>query len=553
MQHHWQTGRCFRAIFWLMLALATSFGFAQADIESAQADAATSQSLTRELPPGLHVPDAARPGPGFDAARATDAYIALLTPAQRAKSDAYFEGGYWLQFWGLLYGLVVAWLLLASGAARWMRDRARRITLRPFLSTLLFAAMFIVVSMVLDLPLSLYQDFFREHQYGLATQTLPAWFGDLAKGLGFGLLLGAPLIALLYAALRRAGDRWWVWASFIMFGFIVFVSIVAPVYISPAFNKYEPLAQGELRDDLLSLARANRIPATDVYAFDASKQTTRISANVSGLFGTTRIALNDNLLERTSPPEILAVMGHEMGHYVLNHSTRLIVYSTLTFAFALWLTHLGLSGTLRRWGAKFGIADRADPAGLPLLIAVLSLAMFALTPITNTITRQAEAEADMFGLDSAREPHGFATAAMRLSTYRKIDPGAFEEFWFFTHPSGRDRVRRSMEWLAENQDDPADIAGQDGKPMCDSSCCHLQIVDIALGAAAWSQEVGVQLRVSTRDGLVEIQHGHASDDTFDKRRALDALRGTARQLHPSQQFRHRNGRDPGVAVVRVIA
>ncbi len=455
MHRQWLPSRCVRAILWMILALAASTGFAQADTDPGNADAATAKSLTRELPPGLHVPDAARPGPDFDAARATDAYIALLTPEQRAKSDAYFEGGYWLQFWGLLYGLVVAWLLLASGAARWMRDRAQRIATRPFLSTLLFGAMFIIANAVLDLPLSLYQDFFREHQYGLATQSLPAWFGDLAKGLGFGLLLGAPLIALLYAALRRAGDRWWVWASFIMLGFIVLVGTVAPVYIAPAFNKYEPLAQGELRDSLLSIARANRIPATNVYAFDASRQTTRISANVSGLFGTTRISLNDNLLERTSQPEILAVMGHEMGHYVLNHSTRLIVYFTLTFAFALWLTHLGLNGALRRWGARFGIADRADPAGLPLLVAVLGLAMFALTPISNTITRQAEAEADMFGLDAAREPHGFATAAMRLSTYRKIDPGALEEFWFYDHPSGRDRVRRSMEWLAENQDDPA--------------------------------------------------------------------------------------------------
>jgi len=455
MQRRDRKGWTIRFALWLVLALAMPLASAQTNDESEAAQSAPAQSLSRELPPGLHVPAAARPGPGFDSARATDAYIALLTPEQRAKSDAYFEGGYWLQFWGLLYGLVVAWLLLASGAARWMRDRARRMTQRPFLATLLFGAMFIVANAVLNLPLSLYQDFFREHQYGLATQTLPEWLWDDVKGLGFGLLLGAPLIALLYAALRRAGDRWWVWASFIMLGFIVLVDTIAPVYIAPAFNKYESLANGDLRDDLLSLARANRIPATDVFKFDASRQTTRISANVSGLFGTTRISLNDSLLDRTSKPEILAVMGHEMGHYVLNHSTRLIVYLTLMFALALWLTHLGLDAALRRWGTRYGIADRADPAGLPLLIAVLGLAMFALTPIRNTIIRQAEAEADMFGLDSAREPHGFATAAMRLSTYRKIDPGPFEEFWFYDHPSGRDRVRRSMEWLAENLDDPA--------------------------------------------------------------------------------------------------
>lgn len=437
----------------LALCVGASTGMAQ-DSDAATPSESTVTANARELPPGLQVPDAARPTPDFDAARATQAYIDLLTPAQREKSDAYFEGGYWLQLWGLLYGLVVAWMLLASGAARWMRDRARRISRRPFVATLIFAAMFILANAVLNLPMSLYQGFFREHQYGLATQTLAAWLGDQGKGLGFGLLLGAPLIALLYWALRRAGDRWWVWASGILLGFIVLVGTVAPVYIAPAFNKYEPLAEGPLRESLLSLARANRIPAQNVYAFDASKQTTRISANVSGLFGTTRISLNDNLLNGTSEPEILAVMGHEMGHYVLNHSTRGIIYLTLTFAFALWLTHLGLNAVLRRWGTRYGIEDRADPAGLPLLMAVLAIALFLLTPVSNTITRQAEAEADMFGLDAAREPHGFASAAMRLSTYRKIEPGAFEEFWFYDHPSGYDRVRRSMEWLAENLDDP---------------------------------------------------------------------------------------------------
>ncbi len=441
------------ALMGLALCLGSSTGLAQDEAAAAASDS-TVTAKERELPPGLHVPDAARPTPDFDAASATQAYIDLLTPEQREKSDAYFEGGYWLQLWGLIYGLVVAWLLLASGAARWMRDRARAITRRPFIATMIFAAMFILANALLNLPMSLYAGFFREHQYGLATQTLAAWFGDQGKGLGFGLLLGAPLIALLYAALRRAGDRWWVWATGILFGFIVLVGTIAPVYIAPAFNKYEPLAEGPLRESLLSLARANRIPAQNVYAFDASKQTTRISANVSGLFGTTRISLNDNLLNRTSEPEILAVMGHEMGHYVLNHSTRGIIYLTLLFGFALWLTHLGLNRALKRWGGRYGIADRADPAGLPLLMAVLSIALFLLTPVSNTITRQAEAEADMFGLDSAREPHGFATAAMRLSTYRKIEPGALEEFWFYDHPSGYDRVRRSMEWLAENLDDP---------------------------------------------------------------------------------------------------
>jgi STE24 endopeptidase len=230
--------------------------------------------------------------------------------------------------------------------------------------------------------------------------------------------------------------------------------MLAPVFIDPLFNDYKPLREGSVREAVLSLARANRIPVDNVVEFDASRQTTRISANVAGFLGTTRVALNDNLLDRTSEPEIKAVMGHEMGHYVLNHAFRLVVYVSLVLALGFWFVHRVFDVALARWGKRLGLRDRADPAALPLAVAILSLFFFLATPVLNTIIRQAEAEADMFGIDAAREPHGFAMAAMRLSAYRKIQPGPVEEFLFYDHPSGYDRVRRSMEWFKENQDNP---------------------------------------------------------------------------------------------------
>ncbi|HEX2062432.1 MAG TPA: M48 family metallopeptidase, partial [Thermoanaerobaculia bacterium] len=280
-----------------------------------------------------------------------------------------------------------------------------------------------------------------------------AWLGEATKGFALSLVFVPPLLALIYWAVRRAGGRWWVWASGIILAASVFFAVIAPVAIAPLFNTYTPLPPGEVRDSVLSLARANRIPATDVYVVDQSKQTTRVSANVSGMFGTTRISLNDNLLERTSLPEIRAVMAHEMGHYVLNHTTRLLVYMMLVVALGLYVVHRVLDAIIRRRGARWGIADRADPAGLPLALAILSLFFLLVTPLTNTIVRQAEAEADAFGIVSAREPHGFATAAMRLSTYRKLHPSPLEEAIFYDHPSGYDRVHRAMSWLRENQDE----------------------------------------------------------------------------------------------------
>lgn len=406
--------------------------------------------IARDLPPGLVIPDAARPGPNFDVDRATEAYLDLLSPQQRAASDAYFEGGYWLQLWGLLYGLAVAAVFLCTGLSLRMRDFARRRSARPWLQGAIYVALWLLIGFVFALPLTIYVDFYREHQYGLATQGFGGWFGDQLKALGVSLVVLPWLLALLYRAVRRAGARWWVWAGGGAFVFILFAMLLAPVFVEPLFNHYKPLRSGPARDAVMSLARANQVPTDHVVEFDASRQTTRISANVAGFLGTTRVALNDNLLDKTSLPEIKAVLGHEMGHYVLNHGLRLSIYLGLVFLFGFWFVHRVFDWTLARWGTRLGLEGRADPAALPLAVAILSLFFALVTPLTNSIVRQAEAEADAFGLNAAREPNGFAMAAMRLSTYRKIHPGALEEIVFYDHPSGYQRVHASMLWLKEN-------------------------------------------------------------------------------------------------------
>ena len=406
----------------------------------------------RDLPPGLQIPDAAKPGPNFNVDGATEAYLDLLSPAQRAQSDAYFEGGYWLQLWDLLYGLAVALLLLRGGISTRMRNLARSLSPRPWLYTWLYVLLFVLVSFVLNLPASIYTDYLREHQYGLATQDFPGWFGDALKSLMVSAIVLPLVLVAVYAAVRRTGERWWIWASGIGFVFSLFAMMLAPVYVAPLFNDYKPLREGNVREAVLSLARANQIPTDHVVEFDASRQTTRISANVSGFAGTTRVSLNDNLLDKTSEPEIKAVLGHEMGHYVLNHGLRGTIYVTLVLVFGFWFTHRVLDRALRRWGYELGLEGRDDPAALPLAGAILSVFFFLATPLTNSIVRQMEAEADAFGLNAAREPNGFAMAAMRLSTYRKIHPGTLEEIVFYDHPSGYARVHRAMTWLKENQD-----------------------------------------------------------------------------------------------------
>lgn len=406
--------------------------------------------IVRDLPPGLHVPQDALPGPGFDVDKATEAWLAVLSPEQRALSDAYFEGGYWLGLWGTLYTVAVMALLLVSGTSRRLADIASRATRHPHIGVALYGAGFVVLVWLLSLPFTIYADFYREHRYGLSTQAFGPWLGEQLVGLGVATAISAVVISGVYAGIRRAGSLWWIWATGMAFVFTLLVDMLYPVLIAPLFNDYKPLPEGQVRDAVLSLARANGIPTQHVEWFDASRQTTRISANVAGLAGLARINLNDNLLDRTSLPEIRAVLAHEIGHYVLNHPFKLTVFLTIVYGMAFALTHVLFDRALARWGPRLGVRGRSDPAGLPLGAAILLVLLYLLTPVTNTIVRSGEAEADAFGLNAAREPQGFASTAMRLSTYRKLRPGPLEEFIFYDHPSGYDRVRRAMIWQREN-------------------------------------------------------------------------------------------------------
>jgi STE24 endopeptidase len=418
------------------------------------------QPIVRDLPPGVQIPAASRVGPDFDVDRATQAYLDLLSPEQQKLSDQYFEGGYWLSLWDLLWTVGACALVLVTGMSRRMSDLSRRLSRRRWLSTLIYTAQFLIALFLIELPWSIYMDFVREHQYGLSEQAFGGWIRDQLIIAAANVAIVAPAVTLTYAAVRRAGARWWVWATYLSFATLITVQLIVPTYVFPLLNDYKPLPEGPVKEAVLSLARANQVPTDHVEWFDASRQTTKVSANVAGILGTTRIALNDNLVNKTSLPEIKGVLGHEMGHYVLNHVWKGTILLVLLVGLAMALLAATMDAALARWGGRLGLADRADPTALPLAVALFSVIFFLLTPAQNLLVRSYESEADAFGLNAAREPYGWATAAMRLSTYRKINPGKFEEFMFYDHPSGYERVHAAMIWLKENQAAVASTSGE---------------------------------------------------------------------------------------------
>jgi STE24 endopeptidase len=386
----------------------------------------------------------------FDVHSAVEFYLAKMPPARRARSNAYFEGGYWLLLWDFLSTVFVMWLLLRFRWSTRMRDLAERVTRFRPLQTALYWVQFIVVTSVLTFPMTVYEGYFREHKYDLLNQTFGLWMRDQLIGLGVAVVLGAILVIPLFALVRRLGKSWWISGAALSIVFLAFVSLIAPVYIAPLFNKYKILEDARIRDPILSMARANGIPATNVYEFDASEQSNRVSANVSGFASTLRISLNDNLLKRCTLPEIETTMGHEMGHYVLNHEYKGLVMFGVVLVFAFAFANWGINYALARWGKGWGIRDMTDVAVLPLAMIVFSLFLFVTTPVGNTITRTMEFEADMYGLNAGRQPDGEANVDMLLGEYRKLDPSPIEEFLFFDHPSGRTRITAAMQWKAEH-------------------------------------------------------------------------------------------------------
>jgi STE24 endopeptidase len=386
----------------------------------------------------------------FDPVAATQGYLDTVPAERRALSDAYYEGGYWLQSADFLLGVTINLALLALGLSRRMREAAERMIGPRALQDGAYWAMYLTLVTLASFPLTFYARFVREHEYGLSNQAFGDWLGEQGKILAVGLIVGAIAVAAIYAVMRRLPRSWALW------GAVTFVSLQAcmlllyPVFVAPLFNEYKRLDDPVVAGPILRMARAQGVPVEDVWVVDESRQSSRISANVSGLGATLRISLNDNLLNRSSMAEIEAVMGHEIGHYVLNHIYKSILFLGLVTVIGFAVLKWALQRALARRGAAWGVRDGGDVAGLPLVMTILSIYFFLMTPVSNSHIRAHEAEADLFGVNASGQPDGEALVDLKLGEYRKLDPGPLEEILFFEHPGGRNRILMAMRWKAEH-------------------------------------------------------------------------------------------------------
>lgn len=383
----------------------------------------------------------------FDPAAATAAYMATLSPAGHAKAIAYTHGREWLLLWNWLVAVVAAWLIVRSGVLVRAEIALERRKPRLVLVSAVAGALYVVLDFVLELPWMAYAAWWREKSYGLTSQSLGGWFGDQLIGLALDIVATALFIMALYALIRRAPRTWWVWAGGLAAGFLILIQILAPVFILPLFNTYKPAPPGPVRDAVVALAEKAGVPHDKIFIYNGSKQSNRYTANVAGLGGTARIAMSDVMFQRGSDlSEVRGIVGHEMGHYKHGH----VIWGTLVQGvlaiIAFGLIQLSFPWVAARMGARIG--GIFDPAGLPVIMAIIATLSLLATPILKTMTRLAEADADSFSLRVANEPDGLSRGLVKTIEYRASSPSDLEEALFYDHPSVERRVRKAMDWKA---------------------------------------------------------------------------------------------------------
>ncbi len=378
-------------------------------------------------------------------------------PQPSDKAMRYYSSGNVL--WGIdtLWSLVVPLLLLFTGLSARMRNVASRIGGDGFFTAPVYGILFVLVTFLLELPLAFYGGFVREHAYGLSSQTAGKWWTDALIGLALSCIFAVLTLWFPYWLMRRSPRRWWLYTSLASIPLVAFILFVTPIWIEPLFNKFGPMKDKALEIQILALAGRAGIEGSRVYEVEKSVDTKTVNAYVTGFLNTKRIVLWDTTLAKLDQqPEVLLVMGHEMGHYVLGHVPQLIAAACLLIFVGLWVIHRTAGPVIARYRDRFGFSELSDVASVPLLVLIFTLVMLVLMPAVLAFSRHTEHEADRFGLEITRDNHACATAFVKLSEENLSNPrpGLFVKLWRASHPPIGERIDFCNEYKPWEKGEP---------------------------------------------------------------------------------------------------
>lgn len=371
----------------------------------------------------------------------TDSSVYPPSPDRLAQLASYSKFVNIWRFAEFFISTALLLLVLFTGFSARIRDWAAFLK-RDWLRQWLYFALFMVALYILDFPANYYRNFVVENEYGFLNQNFLQWFGEDLLGLLVTVIFGVIGVWLLYFVIGRF-RRWWLVFSIGAIPVVTFFVVIAPVVISPLFNKFEPLSDKTLETKLLTLADKAGIPGSRVFEVNASKQSTKINAYVTGLFNTKRIVLYDTMIKNFTPDEIMFVMGHEMGHYVMHHVWLGLAVFLFFIIGALWLINRFIHDIVHRYKQQFGFERIADIASFPLLLLCLNVVMFFGQPVTNATSRMMEHASDTFGMEQSEVSGDIAASAFEKLSVLNLsdpDPSPVIEYWFYSHPAINKRI-----------------------------------------------------------------------------------------------------------------
>ncbi len=388
------------------------------------------------------------------AAQQASDYVPVPEPTEKAR--AYHRSG--IAWWIVttLWGWLIPALFLFTGFSARIRDWARRIGRGWFFTIGIYFAIFSILSFLIDLPLSYYLGYVRQHDYGLSNQTLGKWFQDAVISLGIGILGGVIFLWIPYLLLRKSPRRWWFYTSLLAIPFLLLMILIQPIWIDPLFNKFGPMKNQELEAKILRLAESAGIEGSRVFEVAKSEDTKALNAYVTGFGNTKRIVLWDTTIAKLSEDELLYVMGHEMGHYVLGHVWKTIGFFSLLILIALYAIHRTAGWLINKYRDRFGFSELSDVASLPLIILLFSFYLFLILPIGLAYSRHNEHESDRFGLEITQNNRAAALAFVKLQQENLGVPRPhwLIKLWQASHPPLGERIDFSNEYRPWSKGEP---------------------------------------------------------------------------------------------------
>lgn len=393
------------------------------------------------LPALANEPRANNEAPAASAV-AVDKNAPVPVPEPSEKALAFYRSGMWIWGFNRFWAIALPALLAFSGFSARLRNLSARVGKGWFATIGFYITAYLVLVALIESPIDYWQGFRRLHAYGLSNQTFGKWLGDWVMAMKVNVVIAVLTVWVPYLLLKRSPKRWWLYTALLSVPFLFVGMLVKPIWIDPLFNKFGPMENRELERSILDLADRAGIESGRVFEVDKSVDTKAVNAYVTGFLGTKRIVLWDTLLNRLDEDEVLFVMAHEMGHYVLGHVVRTILLSFVVTLVGLYFVHRAGNWLVDRFRDRLKFDNLADVASVPLLLMLLQVSNLFLSPAAMAYSRYQEHEADRFALELTQDNHAGASAFVKLQIENLGNPrpGWVYKVFRASHPSIGERI-----------------------------------------------------------------------------------------------------------------